>query len=223
MSDKKVPLNMNGIPKKQFKLMRGLSDYLSSCLDNIIDNNIDLDKKVDLKLSVWAFGRSFNYDYFQAVTNDFTDQQWQILIEETNKKIAIKLKEEEKEEKMSNDLLLRISEDEILKYHNINVLEIGMIYKKSCAIKVSFVCGTYFLEGTIKELISDMRFILKDNNVDVRIFCPNCSSKQLRFMDDCCLCNDCGAFSSISENKVIKQYKLEDKQFWWAKVLAEFG
>jgi len=216
-------MNMNGIPKKQHKLMRGLSEFLSSNINEIINDKNDIYKNLNHNHSSFIFGRFFNTDDFKYITKNFSDEQWEILISQSNIKVERKQKECQKEKEALDKLLLKISEDNFLKYHNITVLELVMYDKKYFLTKISFICGTYFLEGNINEIISDIRAILKENKIDIKVFCPNCSSKRLRFIDEFCLCNDCGAFSSVDKNKVVKKYKLEDKTFWWAKVLAEFG
>jgi len=213
---------MSNIPKKQHKLMIGLSDYLSTVLKEIIKDKENIYNNLDPKHSCYTFGQMFNSDNFKNVTKNFNEEQWNILISQANKKIEIKQNEKLKEEKALNNLLLEISKDEVLKNHNISIVELVLCGKKDYIIKVYFVCGAYFLEGNTKELLEQFHQIIKENKINLKIFCPNCSNKNLRFIEEFCLCNNCGAFSLPEENKVLKIYKKEDKSLWWAKVLVEF-
>ena len=142
-------------------------------------------------------------------------------------KMRMEKRDKLQKEKLSEEGLKKIRNvidtDEFLKYHNISIVDWLMCDKGYCFIKVYFICGPYFLEGTIDEIIDDIRHILKENKVDIKIFCPSCSSKNLRFSGGFCLCNDCGSLSIPEDNRVVKQYKLEDKKFWWAKALVEMN
>ena len=145
--------------------------------------------------------------------------------EERRKRREENRKKQEDREKKEEDAALAkilniISTDDFLKYHNITISEL-VKFADCFAIKVYFICGVYMLEGTISELISDIRHILKEENVQIKIFCPACSSKQLKFASNYCLCNDCGSLSIPEEDKVVKQYKPEDKPFWWAKAMVD--
>ena len=209
------------IPKKQHKLIRGLSDFVCSHLEKTVKTKEDILDNLNPNLKVFTFGEFFDSILFKKTTKNFTEQQWQKLIQSSNSKIGIKLKDQKREEIALNKLLELVEQDNFLKSQNISIVELVRYDKNYFGIKVYFICGAYFLEGSLKELVIQIREILKEENVSIRAFCPSCSGKNLRFADIYCLCNECGALSILEENKVVKQYKQEDKQFWWAKALAD--
>jgi hypothetical protein len=166
--------------------------------------------KDDIINKVLSNSTKLNPDQFMKAIENFTDSQWKSLIQSINDRIRLrenqpfkvarkkarKLAREErakreeekakqtalKEEAAEEELLKIISEDEYLKNHNIAIVEIVNVFEDEYVVKVYLICGGYFIEGTIKEIISTIRRELKKNKVTVRIFCPACSSKKFKIL-----------------------------------------
>jgi len=206
-------------PKKEKKLMRGLSaDGLLKTKEDIF---AQLSKAPEIHMVI--FGQMFDKNLFKIATENFTDEQWQKLISFSNSKIGDKLKREQTEKGAMGRLLKLIAEDEFLKSYNVSVVELCYYGDNEFVAKVYLICGGYFLEGTLEDIVELIRDALKENGVNIKAFCPSCSSKNLRFANEYCLCNDCGALSIVEEGKVVKRYKQEDKRFWWANALGDIG
>jgi len=219
----KRPKWMSRIPKKHDKLMDGLSDFVSACSSDLIKSKEDIFLKISPKHIVWGiFGLSMSLSFFKKITLDFTESQWQSLINRSNNKIVENKKIEEKEKFALDKLLDLISKDEILSRHNISVAEIARYDKNYFCVKVYFVCGAYMLEGSIKEIVIQMREIIKEENIDIKVFCFSCSSKNLKFISHYCGCNDCGTLSDLEGEKIVKKYDVT-KGNWWAEVILDVG
>lgn len=135
--------------------------------------------------------------------------------------------EREKNEEQNNIVLKKIEEminnDDLLKKYNITITEILGVSRDDYIVKVYFICGAHYIEGTLQCIITTMKKIVKDmikREFNIVIFCLNCSSKKLRFTGPRCLCNECGAFSDMDENKVLEIYPMDKKQFWWSMAMA---
>lgn len=201
---------------KERKLMERLSNFVASRHNEIIQDKKDICKSKQ----EFIFDPLNDFRYFKESTKNFTEDQWQILIAKSNTKITEKLKQKQKEQSALTNLRALIQQDDLLKLHNVSIVE--LVKEDNYFVsKVYLISGAYFIEGTITEIFNQIRQIVKEEKIQVRIFCPACSSKELRFSGHFCLCNDCGSLSIPDQNKIVKKYKLKDKDFWWAKALVD--
>ncbi len=210
----------SNIPKKENKLLLGLSDFVASNLDKTIIDKADLlDSLTDKKVHV--FGQILDSGDFKNIAQRLTEDQWPKLIQSANSKITQQMKKRLETEEAKNTLVSMIAKDNFLKHHNVAITELRRLDKDYYEVKVYLVCGAGFLEGSFKQIIRVIKETLRENDVNVRVLCLRCSSKNLRFSGPYCLCNDCGTLSDIDEDQIIKTYDEKDKSFWWAKAMAD--
>lgn len=205
------------IPENEKKLIRGLSEFVINGTKTLIKTKDDF-SKLPSDYTVNVFGCAFNLEMFVEITKKFNDKQWQKLIQSSNDRIVRKYTSKEALEKLQS----AIDNDKYLSTQNISIVEL-VSQKEKCTIKVYFTCGVYYLEGNVNQLIDQIRRVAKQNDVKVTVPCPSCSSNNVRVAAKYCLCNDCGSFSDLEENEVIEQFQPEEKQFWWAKVVAKLS
>jgi hypothetical protein len=213
---------MSSIPRKEHKLIRGLSDYLRKCIKEPIINRRDIERLIDRNTSVFIWGNLINWDAFITLTENKPDDFWERLIQSVNTKIKEEI-EIEKDEKLAyNKLIEMIEKDNFLKEHNIGIADIAEVDKNYYVVKVYLVCGGYMLEGTLNEILSIIRSELKHCKVIIRSYCPFCTNKQLRYMDQAALCLSCGTAFEVDTGNILKQYPDHEKDFWGAKFMADF-
>lgn len=158
---------------------------------------------------------------FKTKVKNLEDEQWKILISQHNTNIKQKIEMESLKTDSFNKLVSIIEKDNVLKYHNIcfGINNFGIYGKNYFVIKIYLACGVYFVEGTLEEIVEQIKFELKENNVKIRVFCIACSSKRVSFMNQYCLCHDCGTVFDIDNNRIIEKYDIKDKDFWNAKFI----
>jgi len=223
--DLESKVRMSNVPKREHKLLRGLSDFVSSVLEVPVASKEDLLEKIskDPNHFCGVFGQTLNCNGFKRIAEALTGEQWQKLVRLSNIKISEAEKIRGREKVALDRLLTMIANDEVLKHYNVSVTELAEFEKHYYCAKVHLICGSGFIEGNIQNIVAQIKRILRENKVELRIFCMACSSKNLRFGGWFCLCYDCGTLSEPSENRIVKKYKPEDKQFWWAQAMADSG
>ena len=178
-----MPLHMSSIPKKEHKFIRGLSNYLCKCIKEPVTNQEDIEKLIDKKISMFIWGNLINWDAFVSLTENKPDDFWERLIQSVNTKIKEEIEIKNNETSAYNKLIEMIEKDTFLKEHNIGIADIVMVDKNYYMAKIYLVCGGYMLEGSLSEILLIIRSELKHCKVSIRAYCPFCTHKQLRYMD----------------------------------------
>jgi len=206
---------------KKRNTRRRLSRILRSKFKQLINKEFVLEIIDELENCTF---KDVEFENFKKIVQDFDDEQWEIIVNQHNVNVNVKRKTDEgdKEKKAFNVLVSAIDQDEFLKYHNVDFGRTNFArWDDDCfEAKVYLTCGVYFVGGTVKEIVNQIKHELKDNNIKIRVFCLSCSSKKLSFMNQYCLCSDCGSISDLDENKVVEKYDIKDKEFWRVKFLT---
>lgn len=217
-------MNIPSLPKRESKLIDGLSDFIFSCTDELLASKEDMLSRIEDDWSAFVFDQDFDRDDFMEVIKDFTDEKWKKLMDATNFKIGQVLKLEKREAAAMKKILDAIKADEFLSSHNISIHSVEHLHANHYEASVFLICGIYELRGRVGQIVGKIKDILKRENVKVKIYCPGCSSKNIRLYDDAyCMCHDCGSLSLPHENKVIKQYSEESRDCWWHLPMDELG
>ena len=211
------------------RYQRRLATFISRQTDKILKTKEDILSVSNPNYSTKVRGFRIDMNYFCKHTTNFNEQQWQDLITYINNLTKNKQIEKTRSNKLAvaaKEAIVKINEiikdDDFLKNHNIFIAELVCEGSNYFIAKIYLICGSYFIDGDVNRIISIIRKELKSNKVNIRVFCPSCSSKELRFISHYCGCNDCGTLSDFEKNKVVKKYDVT-KGNWWAEVILDVG